>query len=281
MRARSRPQSAAEGYEGHLLQAIERNRVWWETVTLAVMLPGVAGAVNASGVIALGVYTSNMTGNVAHVGDALAQGDLSGAWQTLLVIGFFILGAMSATALIEQAVRHQRRQRYVLPLLIEAFLIALFALLSIHSEKHWRYQRQEFEGLLCFAMGLQNALVTRLSGAVVRTTHLTGITTDIGIKLVRLAYAFTDRLRGKQVSVAPDMKRFKLLATIWLSFLSGATVGPALYLEIGSRAMLLPAIVLLLLAAFDAVLGLGKIFTPTGQVLSSRPPSIKIGSSEG
>ena len=183
-----------------MLQSIERNRIWWETLTLAVMLPGVAGAVNASG------------------------------------------------------------------------MIALFALLSIHSEKHWRFQPQELEATLCFAMGLQNAMVTRLSGAIVRTTHLTGITTDIGIKVVRLLYAYSDRARGLPVRAAPDMQRFKLLVTIWLSFLSGATVGPALYLLIGSPAMLLPVVILLGLAAFDALLGLGKLFSPPPHVQVSRPP---------
>ena len=99
----------------------------------------------------------------------------------------------------------------MVPLLVEAMLIALFALLSIHSEKHWRFQHQELEATLCFAMGLQNAMVTRLSGAVVRTTHLTGITTDLGIKLVRIFYMVSDRMRGRAVAVVPDMKRFKLL----------------------------------------------------------------------
>ena len=255
-----------------MVQTLERNRAWWETFTLAMLLPGVAGAVNASGVIALGVYTSNMTGNVAHVGDMLAQGDFAAAWQTLLVVGFFLLGAMAATALVEQATRAGRARRYVVPLLIEALLISLFALLSIHSQSTWRFQHQELEATLCFAMGLQNAMVTRLSGAIVRTTHLTGITTDIGIKLVRIAYDVVDRWRGKPARVAPDMERFKLLVTIWLSFLSGATVGPALYLMIGSPAMLLPVVVLLLLAVFDSLLGLGKVFAPPGVVKASRPP---------
>jgi uncharacterized membrane protein YoaK (UPF0700 family) len=253
-----------------LRQAIERNRVWWETFTLASVLPGVAGAVNASGMVALGVYTSNMTGNVAHVGDSLAQREFGTAGQILLVIGFFILGAMAATALIEQATRSRRSARYLVPLLVEALLIALFALLSMHAdraEKHWRFQTQELEATLCFAMGLQNAMVTRLSGAVVRTTHLTGITTDLGIKIVRLAYVWADRLRGKPVLAGPDIQRFKLLLTIWLSFLAGATVGPALFLLIGSMAMLLPVFVLLLLALVDALLGLGKIYTPAGLVL--------------
>ena len=41
---------------------------------------------------------------------------------------------------------------------------------------------------LLFAMGLQNSLVTRISDAVVRTTHLTGLFTDLGIELSQLFF---------------------------------------------------------------------------------------------
>jgi len=153
-----------------VIKRIERNRAFWENLILAIMLPGVAGAVNASGFIALGVYTSHTTGNVARIGDELAQHHWDAAGQSAIVVTLFFVGAMTATALVEVAAR-QARPRYVVALLVEALLLALFALLSIHSERHWRFQRVELEATLCFSMGLQNALVTRLSGAVVRTTH--------------------------------------------------------------------------------------------------------------
>jgi uncharacterized membrane protein YoaK (UPF0700 family) len=242
-----------------VLARIERNRSWWENLILAIVLPGVAGAVNASGFIALGVYTSHTTGNVARIGDELAQQHWEGAQQAAMLVGLFLLGAMTATALVEIAGR-QSRPRYVVALLVQAMLLSLFALLSIHSERHWRYQRVELEATLCFAMGLQNALVTRLSGAVVRTTHLTGITTDIGIEAVRTLFWLSDRMAGRQTAVVPDAKRIRLHLSILLSFLSGATVGPALYLWIGASAMLLPVALLLLLAAFDALLGFGHSY---------------------
>ena len=242
-----------------MLKRMERNRAWWENLILAIMLPGVAGAVNASGFIALGVYTSHTTGNVARIGDELAQHRWEAAQAAAVVVGLFLVGAMTATALVEVASR-QGRPRYVVALLVEAMLLSLFALLSIHSEHHWRYQRLELEATLCFAMGLQNALVTRLSGAIVRTTHLTGITTDIGIESVRTLFWVADRLSGRQVAAVPDLKRIRLHLSIFFSFLSGATLGPALYLLVGASAMLLPVGILLLLALFDALLGFGRTF---------------------
>ncbi len=249
-----------------MIRRLERNRSFWENLILAMVLPWVAGAVNASGFIALGVYTSHTSGTVARLGDELAQGHFDLAWSAAIVVGLFLLGAMTATALVEVAGR-QGRPRYVVALLVEALMIALFALLSLHSNQHWRFQRLELEATLCFAMGLQNALVTRISGAVVRTTHLTGITTDIGIESVRVLFWVGDRLVGRKVSVVPDLKRVRLHLSIFLSFLSGATVGPALYLHVGAVAMLLPVALLLVLAWFDGMLGFGYTFAAPGATL--------------
>lgn len=239
-----------------MIRRLERNRHWIEQAALTMVLPGVAGAVNASGFLALGVYTSHVTGSAARLGDELALHHYDKAGEAATLVALFLLGAMAATGLVESAHRGSR-PRFVIVLLVEAMVLSLFALLSIHSERHWRFQRFELIGTLCFAMGLQNSLVTRLSGAVVRTTHLTGIVTDLGIEIVRWMYWWADRLRGRSPTQSPDGKRARVHLSIFLSFLSGATVGPALYLWVGSTAMLLPVAVLLLLAAFDALLGIG------------------------
>jgi uncharacterized membrane protein YoaK (UPF0700 family) len=46
-------------------------------------------------------------------------------------------------------------------------------------------------------MGLQNSLVTRISNSVVRTTHLTGIFTDLGIDLSQLFFYTTKEQKDK------------------------------------------------------------------------------------
>ena len=60
-----------------MLNYVVRKRDWLENAILVMVLPFVAGAVNASGFMMLGVYTSHVTGNVARIGDELAQGNLS------------------------------------------------------------------------------------------------------------------------------------------------------------------------------------------------------------
>jgi anti-anti-sigma regulatory factor len=135
--------------------------------------------------------------------------------------------------------------------------------------------------LVSFAMGLQNALVTRISGAVVRTTHVTGVVTDIGIEVVRVWHWFKDSTRhlnlAQRLRLVPlavrdaEMKRVTLLATIFLSFISGAVVGPITFLAWGAWALALPVAVLVGLALFDAWLGLqwhGEIHLQAGVAAS-------------
>jgi uncharacterized membrane protein YoaK (UPF0700 family) len=237
------------------------------------VLPFVAGMVNASGFIALGVYTSHATGNTARIGDELAQGRFDVARQYAGLVFLFCLGAMTATALVETA--HRLKQpRFVGALLLQAFLLGLFALLSIHSEHHWRYQRFELTSLLCFSMGLQNAMVTRLSGAVIRTTHLTGITTDIGIEATRTLFWLFDRERGAaQAAIRPpELRRLRMHLRIFGSFLAGATMGPALYLALGSVSLLLPVFVLIGLALVDWALGFGKAYNGQGLNTAAEHP---------
>jgi hypothetical protein len=104
---------------------------------------------------------------------------------------------------------------------------------------------------------------------VVRTTHLTGIVTDLGIESVRALVWLRDTARqrplGEQVRLFthllefPELKRLRLHAAIFLSFFTGALVGPIMYLRQGYRAMLLPIVVLTALLIFDALVGLRSV----------------------
>jgi uncharacterized membrane protein YoaK (UPF0700 family) len=73
--------------------------------------------------------------------------------------------------------------------------------------------------LLCFIMGLQNAIVTKLSNAVIRTTHMTGIVTDLGIELGKLLY--WNRDPDLPMQVRADRDRLKVLSSLLSCFLAG------------------------------------------------------------
>lgn len=229
-----------------------------ERMVLAVALPAVAGAVNASGFLAVGAYTSHVTGHVARMGDALAEGRYGLAAASLSLVGAFLAGAVAASALVERA-KKQWRALYAVPLLLEASLLATFALWVGDTSKN----ELETVSLLCAAMGLQNALVTRLSGAVIRTTHLTGIVTDIGIELVHRARAPLGRARGRSSVDDHDRarvagRRLRLHGLVLGSFVFGTVAAPQLFARFGQRAMVGPCAALVALAVFDLVRGIHR-----------------------
>ena len=235
-----------------------------EKAILAGVLPAVAGAVNATGFLTVGLFTSHVTGTVARTGVEWAQGHPTTGWTLALYIAVFVLGAAAATAMLEAADR-LHRVRFVAPLLTEAAVLAAFAWFEPQGVGH-PDGRIALACLLLFAMGLQNALVTRLSRAEVRTTHLTGIATDVGIELVRAALWLKDHfrdgpvegLRGwwRLVGRDPEFRKLRLHLTIFFSFLAGAFLGPVAFLRWGAGTLMVPAGVVGALVLYDLFFGM-------------------------
>lgn len=243
-----------------MLSAEGKERSFASNVTLAIALSCVAGLVNAAGFFAVGAYTSHVTGNLSHAGEAYAYGEKSVAIATFALVAFFIAGAATASAMVEGAKR-RRRARYATTLVLEAILLGAFTLGSVTMSAPGFIAHTALVGILCFAMGMQNALVTRISGAVIRTTHMTGIATDLGIELVAIIQWFRDRRRNgeprgwfhllRELPKRADFQKLGLHATIFLSFIVGAVGGPMLYLRHGQPAMVLPSLIIFALVGFD------------------------------
>ncbi len=233
----------------------ESSRLARTVVVLA--LACTAGMVNATGFFAVGTYTSHITGHASMVGDELARGRYESALHFFFLVLFFIAGAFLATIFVENA-RRFGKARYVAALLIEALILTAFTALSAVVEEKTETVWRVLTAMLSISMGLQNALVTRISGAVVRTTHLTGVATDIGIELARLVYW----LRRKALRYSPirmvreftreeELRRLRVHLLLFASFLFGAIAGPMLYLRIGHGAMLAPGLILFGLVLLD------------------------------
>jgi uncharacterized membrane protein YoaK (UPF0700 family) len=232
-----------------------RNRLAYST--LALLLAGAAGAVNATSFFAFGQHLTHMTGHVSAVGEAVATGRWSGALVAGKLVLAFVVGAITAAALLD-ASRHRRRGRHTPALFVE--MVTLGAI-GLWAHEHPESNEPTLMWGLAFAMGLQNALVTRVSGAVVRTTHLTGVLTDIGIQLVRMVVWVRDGVRERgllglwhkvrELPSAEQFERTRLHLGLVLAFLSGSGLGSALFLRIGAPAMVTPCVVLLLVMALD------------------------------
>jgi len=173
----------------HTLRALTAlERTSQSNQRLGCTLAFVAGAVNAGGFFAVGQYTSHMSGIVSSMGDQLATGDLVLALAGLSSLGAFLGGAATSAILINWGRRREARSRFAIPLMFEAMLLLCFGILGANLERERLFYVPLTVDLLCFVMGLQNAMVTKISRAEIRTTHVTGLVTDIGIELGKLVY---------------------------------------------------------------------------------------------
>ena len=226
---------------------------------LAGHLALVAGFVNSAGFILIGLFTSHVTGNIGRLANDLALGDLPAAvFAAIFAIAYFA-GAFTASVALESDALRRRSVIHGLLLLGEAVLLAGFAVLSYVMDTSSARFKDVQAILLCFAMGLQNSFVTRLSGAVVRTTHLTGAVTDLGIEAarwfrhVRARIGERTHLRlvvGEGTVHQPNQRRTTLLLTIIGAFVLGSAVGALAVARFGQLALLAPTLVLLCSAAY-------------------------------
>ncbi len=220
---------------------------------LGLGLAFVAGAINAGGFLAVQQYTSHMTGVVSSMADHLALGvddlALDGAGALLC----FFAGAICSAVMVNDARRRELASIYAMPLLLEAFLLLCFGLLGARlAQMHGLFVPVTVM-LLCFIMGLQNAVITKLSGAVIRTTHVTGIVTDMGIEVGRLLSRRGANTESAEMVPAANMSRLRVLGGLLLAFFVGGVVGALGFKHLGYVSTVPLALLLVLLAGVPAV----------------------------
>ncbi|HSP60935.1 MAG TPA: YoaK family protein [Ornithinimicrobium sp.] len=212
---------------------------------LAYHLAWTAGVLNSVGFVAVGFYTSHMTGITASVADHLVLGGWAVVAVGLLALVAFLLGAMACAVQFHWARRRERwhDRRFALVLLTEALLVLLIgavADLVPGPQRQW-----PLVAALGFVMGLQNALITKVSEATIRTTHVTGMVTDIGIELGKGLYR--NRLDGAS-PVRADLERLHMHGALVGLFFLGGVMGALGYLASGVVVLLVPAALLLTIA---------------------------------
>ena len=231
---------------------IGRQRTVAANRQLGLVLAAVAGAINAGGFLAVQQYTSHVTGMMSAMADNLVLGHphvvLTGGVGVLAFLG----GAITCAMLVHYARRHQMASEYALPLLLEALLILCFGLLGARLARIEGLLVPATVVLLCFIMGLQNAVATKVSQAVIRTTHMTGIVTDLGIELGKLAY--WNRDPDPALHVRADRERLAVLAGLLACFTLGGISGALGFKYLGYVSTVPLAVLLAALAlvpAFD------------------------------
>eukprot|EP00928_Gymnodinium_smaydae_P020064 TRINITY_DN17749_c0_g1_i1.p1 TRINITY_DN17749_c0_g1~~TRINITY_DN17749_c0_g1_i1.p1 ORF type:complete len:410 (+),score=96.35 TRINITY_DN17749_c0_g1_i1:49-1278(+) len=203
------------------------------------MLAFCAGIVNAVAMHALNTFVSHATGTLTKVGLGLEDDRWSPADSVLLLLAF-LLGSTYCGLLVGKSTIHFGLALYDFCLLsIAALLVATYGLADAAPKAAAR--------LAAAACGLQNGMATNWGGAVIRTTHVTGLFTDLGLLVGRLSSMLMRKRCGKNfdlidhAEVADDLSKLSVLFTIACFFLIGVYIGALLHGLMGVAAFLVPA----------------------------------------
>lgn len=226
----------------HMFQHNLQQDFSWKAASNWLLLTFLAGSVNAGGFLACQRFVTHVTGFATLFGIDAARGRWDIAVGILSVPAFFLLGSFVATLLVDRKIRHPRPPRYALVMglvtlcLVGAALGGYFNLFGEFGHPVRLKQDYFFLALLCSASGLQNTTITLSSNFSVRTTHLTGTTTDLGISLARFFVVHAARARQRDEQEAMWLKGGTIAA-----FAAGSAVGALLFMRVHYLGFLMPA----------------------------------------
>ncbi|MFV8332900.1 YoaK family protein [Flavobacterium sp. XS2P14] len=164
-----------------------KNRTFIHNLRLATLLSFVAGIVNVTGVLSVQTLTTNITGHFAYFAEEIMKRDYAAAIPFFVFTVFFLFGAFTSNFLAELISRKHPNLSHVIPIALEMIVligVGIFGVQSSLSSSEGKW----IAFAMLFAMGIQNSLVTKISQSTVRTTHLTGLFTDLGIELSQLFF---------------------------------------------------------------------------------------------
>jgi len=227
-----------------MLRKFSNSRTLEDNIKLGALTAFSGGMVNVASLLIFFSFSSNVTGHYAILASEIVKGNL---YQTGIVFAWiflFFFGSFLSNLIVIHLSKINTYLAHSLPLILE-----IICLMSVGIYGQFFYLETLFEteimlGIMLFAMGLQNGLTASISNFAVKTTHLTGTTTDLGIlfsMFTKKEYRENKELRGKA----------KLLSTIAIAYLGGAIISGFLYFYTGFQVFYLVSVFLTIVISYD------------------------------
>lgn len=196
-------------------------RTFAHDLRLAILLSFVAGLVNITGVLALKTLTTNVTGHFAFFAEEIMRHDYATAITFFLFTIFFLLGSFLSSFLQELISLKNPDWSHIFPITLEMVLLIAIGFFGASSGLS-TLDGKLTAFFMLLSMGIQNSLVTNISKATVRTTHLTGLFTDLGIELSQLFfYKKPEEVKKLKTSI---FLRLSIITFFFLGCFSGGII---------------------------------------------------------
>jgi len=223
-----------------------KNRTFIHNLRLATLLSFVAGVVNITGVMSVKTLTTNVTGHFAFFAEEIMRKDFAAAITFFVFTLIFLLGAFTSNFISEYVAKSNSNFSHIIPIALEILILAIVA--SFESPMSLdNLEDKSLASAMLFAMGIQNSLVTKISQSTVRTTHLTGLFTDLGIELSQLFF----------YKKPEETKKLKTNIYLRISIISfffiGCVLGGFIYSFFNIKTLFVACFFLLIALLYDSI----------------------------
>lgn len=248
-----------------MLRKFSNSRTLEDNIKLGVLTAFSGGMVNVASLLIFFSFSSNVTGHYAILASEIVKGNLYQTGVVFAWIFLFFFGSFLSNLIVIHLSKFNTYLAHSIPLILEIICLMTVGIYGQFFYLETLLETEIMLGIMLFAMGLQNGLTASISNFAVKTTHLTGTTTDLGIlfsMFTKKEYRENEELRGKA----------KLLSSIAISYLSGAIISGLLYFNTGFQVFYIVSIFLTIVISYD----LYKIRFTRYIMLKKRSSSIPI-----
>ncbi|RKR80250.1 uncharacterized membrane protein YoaK (UPF0700 family) [Mucilaginibacter gracilis] len=205
-----------------MLRQVKDKRSLKSNLMLASSTAFVAGITNVCGAIAFLAYTTNITGHVALLARQVSDQDINEFVTVFIWLLMFFAGTFVSHFLVRSFERTNRYKAHAFPILMEMFTLLLVAVYGNHFFNGADIERKFIIGAVLFSMGLQNSLVSTISGGLIKSSHLTGLFTDVGADMAELLHPHTAKTHVLK-------NRIYVRLTVLAFYFAGAIAGAFLF----------------------------------------------------
>ncbi|MBD1364115.1 DUF1275 domain-containing protein [Mucilaginibacter sp. ZT4R22] len=248
-----------------MLRQPQKKRSLKQNLMLASSTAFVAGIIDVVGLLAFLAFTSNVTGHVANLAKNILQQDI----RDILIFGFwllmFMLGSFVSSFVVRSLKHISTYRAHSVPIIIEIIVLLFVALYGNNFYNETQNERRIVIAALLFAMGLQNGLVSNISGGLIKSTHLTGLFTDLGGELA-------DWIHPRTEDTQIVKNKIYVRVTILTFFIFGGLVGGYFFNLYEFKVLYFVPVILLTILYYDMLPVLYhkiyQLFYPTKRKLS-------------
>ena len=227
-----------------MLRKYSNSRSLSDNIKLGTLSAFSAGMVNIGSLLLFFSFSSNVTGHYAILAAEIVKGNL---YQIAIVFSWiflFFFGSFISNLFVIHINQKNSYLAHSIPLILEIICLVSVGVYGQYFYKETLAETEILLALMLFAMGLQNGLTASISNFTVKTTHLTGTTTDLGIlfsMFTKKEYRANEALKGKA----------KLLLYITASYLIGAITAGFTYVQLNFKMFYLVSLVLVVIIIYD------------------------------